>query len=184
MYTHKSPHDIGGLISLKGLNLSNNEINGNIPQSLSNLRNLEWLDLSKNQLIGEIPTNLINLTFLSILNLSQNHLEGIIPKGKQFDTFENSSYDGNAMLCGFPLSKSCVNEEDQPPMSTSKDEEEKSGFGWKAVATGYVCGAIFGLLFGYNVFFLGKLQWLVRFFECMFNVRLKRTHKRVGGNRR
>ncbi|CAL5190321.1 unnamed protein product [Lathyrus oleraceus] len=184
MFEGEIPHEIGELISLKGLNLSNNEITGNIPQSLSNLRNLEWLDLSKNQLIGEIPTSLTNLTFLSFLNLSQNHLEGIIPKGKQFDTFGNSSYDGNAMLCGFPLSKSCVNEEDQPPMSTSKDEEEESGFGWKAVATGYVCGAIFGLLFGYNVFFLGKLQWLVRFFERMFNVRLKRTHKRVGGNRR
>ncbi|CAL5190336.1 unnamed protein product [Lathyrus oleraceus] len=183
MFEGEIPHEIGELISLKGLNLSNNEITGNIPQSLSNLRNLEWLDLSKNQLIGEIPTTLTNLTFLSFLNLSQNHLEGIIPKGKQFDTFGNSSYDGNAMLCGFPLSKSCVNEEDQPPHSTSKDEEE-SGFGWKAVATGYVCGAIFGLLFGLNVFFLGKLQWLLRFFERMFNVRLKRTHKRVGGNRR
>ncbi|CAK8537839.1 unnamed protein product [Lathyrus sativus] len=171
------PHVTGELISLIGLNLSNNEITGNIPQSLCNLRNLEWLDLSKNQLIGEIPTTLTNLTFLSFLNLSQNHLEGIIPKGKQFDTFENNSYDGNAMLCGFPLSKSCIHGEDQPPHSTSKDEEE-SEFEWKAVVIGYVCGAIFGLLLGYNVFFLGKLQWLVKFFERMFNVRLKRAHNR------
>ncbi|XP_058748320.1 receptor-like protein 7 [Vicia villosa] len=183
MFEGEIPHDIGELISLKGLNLSNNEITGNIPQSLSNLRNLEWLDLSRNQLIGEIPIALTNLNFLSFLNLSQNHLEGMIPKGPQFDTFENTSYEGNTMLCGFPLSKSCKNDEDQPPHSTSEDEEE-SGFGWKAVVTGYACGAISGLLFGYIVFFIEKPVRLVRFFEHMFNIRLKRTRNRAGANRR
>ncbi|XP_058746809.1 receptor-like protein 6 [Vicia villosa] len=182
MFQGEIPHVIGELISLKGLNLSNNEITDNIPQSLSNLRNLEWLDLSRNQLTGEIPIALTNLNFLSFLNLSQNHLEGMIPKGPQFDTFENTSYDGNTMLCGFPLSKSCKKDEDQPPHSTSEDEEE-SGFGWKAVVTGYACGAIFGLLFGYNVFFIGKPVRLVRFFEGMFNIRLKRTGNRAGANR-
>ncbi|XP_058744963.1 receptor-like protein 7 [Vicia villosa] len=183
MFQGEIPHVIGELISLIGLNLSNNEITGNIPQSLSNLRSLEWLDLSRNQLTGEIPIALTNLNFLSFLNLSQNHLEGMIPKGPQFDTFENTSYDGNTMLCGFPLSKSCKKDEDQPPHSTSEDEEE-SGFGWKAVVTGYACGAISGLLFGYNVFFIGKPVWLVRFFERMFNIRLKRTRNRAGANRR
>ncbi|CAI8586560.1 unnamed protein product [Vicia faba] len=178
MFEGEIPHVIGELVSLKGLNLSNNEITGNIPRSLSNLRNLEWLDLSRNQLRGEIPIALTNLNFLSFLNLSQNHLEGMVPKGKQFDTFENSSYDGNAMLCGFPLSKSCKNDEDQPPHSTSEDEQE-SGFGWKSVVTGYACGLLSGLLFGYNVFFIGKPVRLVRFFEHMFNVRLKRTHNRM-----
>jgi hypothetical protein len=80
------------------------------------------------------------------------------------------------MLCGFPLSKSCKNEEDLSPHSTSEDEEE-SGFGWKAVAIGYACVAIFGLLFGYNVFFFtGKPQWLLRLVEHTFNIRLRRTN--------
>ncbi|AET00003.1 putative leucine-rich repeat-containing, plant-type, leucine-rich repeat domain, L [Medicago truncatula] len=183
MFEGEIPQVIGELNSLKGLNLSNNGITGSIPQSLSHLRNLEWLDLSCNQLKGEIPVALTNLNFLSVLNLSQNHLEGIIPKGQQFNTFGNDSFEGNTMLCGFPLSKSCKNEEDRPPHSTSEDEEE-SGFGWKAVAIGYACGAIFGLLFGYNVFFFtGKPEWLARHVEHMFDIRLKRTNNRAIANR-
>jgi hypothetical protein len=87
------------------------------------------------------------------------------------------------MLCGLPLSKSCKNGEDRPPHSTYEDEEE-SGFGWKAVAIGYACGAIFGLLLGYIVFFVGKPQWLLRLFEQMFNMRLKRRNNRSGAERR
>jgi hypothetical protein len=183
MFEGEIPQVIGELNSLKGLNLSNNGITGNIPQSLSYLRNLEWLDLSRNQLTGEIPMALKILNFLSVLNLSQNHLEGIIPKGQQFDTFGNDSYEGNARLCGVPLSKSCQNDEDQPTHSTSEDEEE-SGFGWKAVAIGYACGAIFGLLLGYIVFFVGKPRWLLRLVEQMFNMRLKRRNNRSGAERR
>ncbi|XP_045830479.1 receptor-like protein 7 isoform X2 [Trifolium pratense] len=183
MFEGEIPTFIGELNSLKGLNLSNNGISGKIPQSLSYLENLEWLDLSRNQLIGEIPMALTKLNFLSFLNLSQNHLEGIIPTGQQFGTFGNDSYVGNTMLCGFPLSKSCKKDKDWPPHSTSEDKEE-SGFGWKAVAIGYACGAIFGLLLGYIVFFVGKPQWIVRHFEHMFNIRLKRRNNRAGAERR
>ncbi|MCI37385.1 receptor-like protein kinase, partial [Trifolium medium] len=121
MFEGEIPQLIGDLSSLKGLNLSKNGITSTIPQSLSKLKNLEWLDLSRNQLTGEIPAALTNLNFLSFLNLSQNHLEGIIPAGQQFDTFGNDSYEGNTMLCGLPLSKSCKNDEDRPPHSTSED---------------------------------------------------------------
>ncbi|GAU14482.1 hypothetical protein TSUD_250220 [Trifolium subterraneum] len=183
MFEGEIPQVIGELNSLIGLNLSNNGITGKIPQSLSYLKNLEWLDLSRNQLTGEIPMAMTKLNFLSFLNLSQNHLEGMIPKGQQFDTFANESYEGNAMLCGFPLSKSCKNDKDWPPHSTSEDEEE-SGFGWKAVAIGYACGAIFGLLLGYIVFFVGKPQWIVRHVEHMFRIRLKRRNNRTGAERR
>ncbi|KAL2582961.1 hypothetical protein AAZV13_14G039600 [Glycine max] len=157
------PKVIGELYSLKGLNLSHNEINGTIPGSFGNLTNLESLDLSWNQLKGEIPVALTNLNFLSVLNLSQNHFEGIIPTGKQFNTFENNSYGGNPMLCGFPLSTSCNEDKGRPPHSTFHHEE--SGFGWKAVAVGYACGFLFGMLLGYNVFMIGKPQWPARLVE-------------------
>ncbi|XP_058728533.1 receptor-like protein 7 [Vicia villosa] len=183
MFEGEIPQVIGELNSLKGLNLSNNGITGTIPQSLSNLRNLEWLDLSRNQLTGEIPASLTNLNFLSFLNLSQNLLEGIIPTGNQFNTFGNDSYEGNAMLCGYPLSKSCRNDEEKTPYSTSNDEEE-SGFGWKAVVIGYGFGSVLGMLVGYSAFFNGKPQWLVRLVEHMFNIRLKKTHNKAGANRR
>jgi hypothetical protein len=120
------------------------------------------------------------LNFLSVLNLSQNHLEGIIPKGQQFDTFGNDSYEGNTMLCGLPLSKSCKKDEDRPPHTTISE----SGFGWKAVAIGYACGAICGLLLGHNVFFFGKPEWLAGLVGQMFNMRLKRTNNRASANRR
>jgi hypothetical protein len=109
----------------------------------------------------------------------------MIPKGQQFDTFGIDSYEGNTMLCGLPLSKSCKNDENRPSHSTSEDEdEEKSGFGWKAVAIGYACGAIFGLVLGYIVFFVGKPRWLLRLVEQMFNMRLKRRNNRSGAERR
>ncbi|MED6153973.1 hypothetical protein PIB30_107460, partial [Stylosanthes scabra] len=141
------PHVIGELSSLKGLNISHNKISGIIPQTLGNLTSLEWLDLSWNQLKGEIPVCSTNLNFLAVLNLSQNHLEGMIPTGKQFNTFQNDSYIGNPVLCGFPLSKSCKNDEEQPPSSVLHQKEE-SLFGWKAVAVGYGCGVVFGMFLG------------------------------------
>ncbi|KAL5126567.1 Receptor-like protein 9DC3 [Glycine soja] len=167
MFEGELPKVIGELHSLKGLNLSYNAITGTIPRSLGYLRNLEWLDLSCNQLKGEIPGALINLNFLAMLNLSQNQFEGIIPTGGQFNTFGNDSYAGNPMLCGFPLSKSCNKDEDWPPHSTFQHEE--SGFGWKAVAVGFACGFLFGMLLGYNVFMTGKPQWLGRLVEGVLN---------------
>ena len=48
------PPSLGNLDGLFGLGLSLNQLSGEIPPSLGNLTNLEWLDLSWNQLSGEI----------------------------------------------------------------------------------------------------------------------------------
>ena len=106
-FSGEIPNVMGKLQALRFLNLSHNDLVGNIPSSLGNLCSLESLDLSSNQLSGKIPSQLTSLTFLCMLNFSQNHLEGSIPRGNQFETFENSSYNGNLALCGFPLSKEC-----------------------------------------------------------------------------
>jgi hypothetical protein len=101
------PASIGNLISLLVLNMSHNTFNGAIPPHLGGIAALESLDLSSNMLSGDIPQELTNLTFLSTLNLSNNHLDGRIPQSHQFATFDNMSFDGDAGLCGSPLSKQC-----------------------------------------------------------------------------
>ncbi|XP_058211408.1 receptor-like protein 6 [Rhododendron vialii] len=92
------PESLGSLGGLQALNISKNNLTGIIPSSLANLSDLESLDLSRNLLSGEIPEQLTKLTFLSVLNVSHNRLTGPIPRGKQFDTFDNSSYGGNMMV--------------------------------------------------------------------------------------
>ncbi|GLT83669.1 hypothetical protein SLE2022_019450 [Rubroshorea leprosula] len=157
------PDVIGKLSSLKGLNLSHNNLTGHIPPSLGNLTNLEWLDLSSNELAGKIPNELVSLTQLSVLNLSNNHLVGHIPEGNQFNTFGNSSYEGNLGLCGIPLSKSCDGM--GTPPSSFQEKDELWRFGWRVVGLGYGCGVVFGLLMGYHVFRAGKPKWFVSLFD-------------------
>ncbi|KAM3327643.1 hypothetical protein P3S68_033692 [Capsicum galapagoense] len=121
------PTIIGDLVGLRTLNLSNNGLEGVIPASLHQLSVLESLDLSSNKIDGEIPQQLASLTFLQVLNLSHNHLVGCIAKGKQFDTFENSSYQGNDGLRGFPLSKDCGGDDGvpQPTTPVERDDDEE-----------------------------------------------------------
>ncbi|KAM3327645.1 hypothetical protein P3S68_033694 [Capsicum galapagoense] len=144
------PSIIGDLIGLRMLNLSHNGLEGIIPASLHQLSVLESLDLSSNKIGGEIPQQLASLTFLAVLNLSHNHLVGCIAKGKQFDTFENSSYQGNDGLRGLPLSKDCGGDDGVPqpttPVELDDDEEEEGDLiSWQAVLMGFGCGLVIGL---------------------------------------
>ncbi|XP_059066554.1 receptor-like protein EIX2 [Cryptomeria japonica] len=97
------PLEMGLLKGLISLNISKNNLSGSIPKSLGDMDQLESLDFSENKLSGEIPSQLLNLTFLEVFNLSDNMLSGLIPQGKQFSTFEASSFLGNPNLHGPPL---------------------------------------------------------------------------------
>ncbi|PHT40222.1 hypothetical protein CQW23_19076 [Capsicum baccatum] len=141
---------IGDLVELCMLNLSHNGLEGIIPPSLHQLSIHESLDLSSNKIGGEIPQQLASLTFLAVLNLSHNHLVGCIPKGNQFDTFENSSYQGNDGLRGLPLSKDCGGDDGVPqpttPVELDDDKEEEGDLiSWQAVLMGFSCGLVIGL---------------------------------------
>uniref|UniRef100_A0A453ND22 Uncharacterized protein n=1 Tax=Aegilops tauschii subsp. strangulata TaxID=200361 RepID=A0A453ND22_AEGTS len=116
---------IGQLRALRSLNFSFNDLTGQIPQSISNLTSLQVLDLSTNNLTGGIPAALNNLHFLSAFNISNNDLEGPIPSGGQFNTFQNSSFDGNPKLCGSMLIHKCGSA--SPPLIHSKLQHKK---GW------------------------------------------------------
>ncbi|XP_058075937.1 receptor-like protein EIX2 [Magnolia sinica] len=124
------PKGLTSLLGLRVLNFSGNHLTGKIPDKIGKLALLESLDFSKNQLSGTIPLSMSNLTFLSYLNLSFNNLWGEIPSGNQLQTFQDPSiYMGNNRLCGPPLPHKCVSDETpQGPMLVSgdveKDEEE------------------------------------------------------------
>ena len=58
--------------SLSFLSLHTNKLTGSIPSSIGNLKNLRTLDLSINKFSGEIPSELSNLSDLEILFLGRN----------------------------------------------------------------------------------------------------------------
>ncbi|KAG2267483.1 hypothetical protein Bca52824_062038 [Brassica carinata] len=101
------PLELGGLKEFHALNLSHNSLSGSIPESFSGLKNMESLDLSYNRLQGRIPPQLAELSSLAVLNVSYNNLLGAIPLGRQFNTFDTRSYLGNPLLCGKPTNISC-----------------------------------------------------------------------------
>ncbi|KAK9218201.1 hypothetical protein WN943_006838 [Citrus x changshan-huyou] len=157
------PASISNLKGLQVLNLHNNNLQGHIPSCLGNLTNLESLDLSNNKFSGRIPQQLVELTFLEFFNVSDNYLTGPIPQGKQFATFDNTSFDANSGLCGRPLSKGC--ESGEAP--TNEDHTEGSAESlfsgasdWKIILTGYAGGLVAGLVLGFN-FSTGIIGWIL-----------------------
>lgn len=107
--TGEIPLELGKLSSVQALNLSHNQLTGFIK--------LESLDLSYNTLSGQIPKTLIELHFLAVFSVTYNNLSGRTPEMKQqFRTFSESSYEGNPFLCGLPLDKKCTSIDNLPLM--------------------------------------------------------------------
>ncbi|WMV31915.1 hypothetical protein MTR67_025300 [Solanum verrucosum] len=181
------PSVLGDLIALRVLNMSHNGLKGHIPLSLGNLSVVESLDLSFNQLSGEIPQQLASLTSIEFLNLSHNYLQGCIPQGPQFRTFENSSFDGNDGLRGFPVSKGCGNDpvsETNYTVSALEDQERNSEFFndfWKAALMGYGSGLCIGLSIIYFLISTGNLRWLARIIEELEHKIIIRRRKKQRG---
>ncbi|GAY68108.1 hypothetical protein CUMW_261600 [Citrus unshiu] len=133
------PSEIGDLHNIHGLNLSHNFLSGSIPKSFSNLKMIESLDLSHNKLNGQIPPQLTELHSLSKFDVSYNNLSGPIPDKEQFSTFDESSYRGNLHLCGPPINKSCTNLPEFLETSSKGAEDESAvdmvAFYWSFVAS-------------------------------------------------
>ncbi|GER57336.1 leucine-rich repeat protein kinase family protein [Striga asiatica] len=154
--------------SMTGLDLSSNELHGQIPVNISYIIGyVTSLDLSSNQFSGEIPENLANCTYLNTLKLENNRLTGQIPmrigqlgRLTTFSvarnrltgpvpnfwnaTFGLDSYEGNLGLCGGIGLRSCPG----PPV---KDRNPA-----------IVGGVVGGVLVGAMCVFVGMYVYLSR----------------------
>ncbi|CAN7034361.1 unnamed protein product [Brassica rapa subsp. trilocularis] len=122
------PVEVWDLKNIISLNFSRNRLIGSIPDCISNLKSLESLDLSNNKLHGNIPPQLADLNNLGYFNVSYNDLSGEIPFKAHLVTFEATSYIGNDQLCGLPTNKSCkTSKEFEKQFKEEEEEEEGDG---------------------------------------------------------
>jgi len=145
------PKEIGYLLGLVSMNLSRNYFHGEIPSEIGNLNSLEFLDLSRNEFSGNIPSTLSKIDRLGVLDLSNKNLSGRIPWGRQLQTFEASTFEGNIDLCGEQLNKSCPGDEaipkPQQPAAIDGEEDNSVFYGalYMSLGIGFFAG-FWGLL--------------------------------------
>ena len=122
------PEELTSLHGLICLNLSQNHLEGNIPHEIRLLQVLESLDLSMNKLSGVIPQSMDCLWSLGFLNLSYNDFSGRIPSGRQISSLDKDSFIGNHKLCGSPLPDACAGDH-APEGPIMADEDRTCGRG-------------------------------------------------------
>ncbi|KAL8466936.1 hypothetical protein ACS0TY_035859 [Phlomoides rotata] len=138
------PKELIRLVELQSLNLSQNRLTGPIPEKIGDMKQLESVDFSMNSLSGQIPTSVALLSFLSYLNISYNDLTGEIPKSTQLMSLNASGFIGNS-LCGPPLPTKCNDDGDEGHEQNEENEEEgaeESKIEWVYVVAslGYAVG--------------------------------------------
>ncbi|CAL9202945.1 unnamed protein product [Musa hybrid cultivar] len=103
--TGNIPGELANLSRLTRLSLHNNRFTGEIPASLGRLPKLKFMDLSENHLNGKIPDSLSSLGSLTDINLAYNKLTGGVPK--QLYQVTKFNFTGNNLSCGANLLNQC-----------------------------------------------------------------------------
>lgn len=97
------PESVGHISYLQKLTLSNNSLSGEIPTSFTTLPNLEVLSLNQNQLSGEIPSDIGDWKSMRWLHLNNNQLSGSIPTSITGMTYiEVLTLNDNLLTGDFP----------------------------------------------------------------------------------
>ncbi|WOK97115.1 hypothetical protein Cni_G05823 [Canna indica] len=160
------PEDLGSLHGLQSLNLSRNRLIGTIPWSIDGMQQLEVLDLSINNLSGVIPSSLASLNFLNHLDLSYNNLSGRIPTGNQLQSLVDPSiYAGNPYLCGPPLVKNCTENITKGEEREDANKRIETIWLYTSIALGFITG--FWTICGTLIL---KREWRFTFFRAIDNL--------------
>ncbi|EFJ30590.1 hypothetical protein SELMODRAFT_409609 [Selaginella moellendorffii] len=122
--TGEIPLELGRMEDLIVLGLAYNSLTGEIPAGFGTIPTLDTVDMSHNLLQGGIPGGFASLGTLTRLNVSYNNLSGIVPQGPQTGTF---ILDGNPRLCNHLEVPGCAAPVDATPQSFSRGGDD--GFG-------------------------------------------------------
>ncbi|GAA0153947.1 transmembrane signal receptor [Lithospermum erythrorhizon] len=173
--TGQIPGELMNLSKLLNLNMSRNHLQGRLPEKIGDLGALESLDLSWNDLSGPVPYSLSSLTYLSHLNLSYNNFSGRVPTGNQLQTLNDPSiYIGNNELCGAPLPNACPGDVPLPKIDEDTDDnEDNHDRVW--FFTGMGPGFLVGWLGVCSVLYFKK-SWNYAYFHFLENIFDKIKH--------
>ncbi|MCS7086077.1 MAG: hypothetical protein RMM53_06585 [Bacteroidia bacterium] len=92
------------------IDLSHNNLSGELPAEIGTWTELVYLDFSHNNLSGTIPASYADIPILTTMNLSHNQLSGALPQTFELSTFletlrlENNLLEGLPTLASPPLS--------------------------------------------------------------------------------
>ncbi|XP_073061438.1 protein STRUBBELIG-RECEPTOR FAMILY 3-like isoform X2 [Primulina eburnea] len=76
--TGNVPDTLSILGQLTDLSLNNNQLSGSIPDAFEQLKELINMDLSGNSFVGQLPSSMGNLSSLTTLHLQNNQLSGML----------------------------------------------------------------------------------------------------------
>ncbi|KAL0360161.1 UNVERIFIED_CONTAM: Receptor-like protein EIX2 [Sesamum radiatum] len=130
---------------------------------------LQALDLSRNQLSGEIPIGMAELNYLAVLDLSNNNLSGSIPSGTQLRGFNASVYAGNNGLCGPPLAACHAPDGRRTSQATDDHVGKEDNIFDKGYYISVVLGFVVGFL-GVIVILVLNKSWRIAYFGFWNNI--------------
>ncbi|GJV51458.1 leucine-rich repeat-containing protein [Tanacetum coccineum] len=121
--TGQIPNEVTNLHGLLVLDLSDNSLDGKIPRNIGHMTELLTLNLSRNMFSGKMPSSMSDMHSLNDLDLSFNNLSGRVPSSTQLQSFPPERFTGNVGLCGLPTTTKCLEDEDQgvPPIGDCGD---------------------------------------------------------------
>ncbi|KAG0632415.1 hypothetical protein M758_1G326700 [Ceratodon purpureus] len=139
------------LVNAVTFDVSNNQIQGSLPDSVKNMKSLKTMNLQNNQLSGQLPGSLAQLTGLDTFNIENNKFTGFLPSGFNPPVYK---VGGNQLSLNAP----------PPPPGTpalTPRTSSGAGNGSSSSSSSFPIGAIIGVAVGGVVILavLGLVFW-------------------------